>query len=165
MQLKKTKKCNKCFNCKEISEFSYRNKKKGYLRGSCKACDSIRYKKYREDNLDKMAQRMRIYRKNNNENINEWERKYRKKRYSENKDIRKKALARRNKRRAKEAAASFKEYKKEITEIYKNCPEGYEVDHIMPLQGNNICGLHVPWNLQYLEKSENRKKSNKVIDN
>lgn len=48
-----------------------------------------------------------------------------------------------------------------IREIYLNCPEGYEVDHIHPLQGAIICGLHVENNLQYLPKRENRKKGNK----
>ncbi len=48
-----------------------------------------------------------------------------------------------------------------IKEIYRNCPEGYEVDHIHPLQGKFICGLHVENNLQYLTVSENRSKGNK----
>lgn len=50
----------------------------------------------------------------------------------------------------------------EILDIYANCPTGYEVDHVLPIKHELLCGLHVPWNLQYLPRSENRSKSNKV---
>lgn len=48
-----------------------------------------------------------------------------------------------------------------IESFYANCPAGHHVDHIIPLQGINVCGLHVLSNLQYLSARDNIVKSNK----
>ena len=48
--------------------------------------------------------------------------------------------------------------RKKMQLIYEGCPEGHEVDHIIPLSKG---GLHHEDNLQYLTRLENRKKGAK----
>jgi 5-methylcytosine-specific restriction endonuclease McrA len=40
----------------------------------------------------------------------------------------------------------------------------HAVDHIIPLQGEEVCGLHVPWNMEVITQEQNLKKSNKLVD-
>ena len=61
--------------------------------------------------------------------------------------------------------------KSEIRQLYQiaitmtqTTGEQYVVDHIVPLRGESVCGLHVPWNLRVITQDENLKKSNKLVD-
>lgn len=46
--------------------------------------------------------------------------------------------------------------------LESNTGKKFEVDHIIPLCGENFCGLNVPWNLRVIPASENRSKGNKL---
>jgi hypothetical protein len=64
------------------------------------------------------------------------------------------------KKRVKEATPKWADLKA-IEVFYKACPPGYHVDHIIPLFGKIVCGLHVINNLQYLPAHVNLSKGNK----
>jgi hypothetical protein len=111
-------------------------------------------KRYYEENKEELLQYMKIYRDENNS----WQV------FKEKHPEAYRAHLLSSRKRLKKATPKClsKKYRSEIYQIYKNRPEGYHVDHIIPLHGKNISGLHVPWNLQYLPAIENLKKSNKV---
>lgn len=76
-------------------------------------------------------------------------------------------------RRNRQATPSWLtfEQKQDIATIYehmRDCRsvtgEDYHVDHIVPLKGETVCGLHVPWNLQVMPAYVNMSKSNSLDD-
>lgn len=150
------KTCSK-INCGQINpqpiENFYKNKpsKDGRL-GMCKKCISTYHKmKYlKNPDKNKLAQ----------------------KKYAQaNRDKMRLANAKHRAKKLQRAPPWLtKEHFKEIEEFYTLAKElqwlsdptdPLEVDHIVPLQGENVSGLHVPWNLQILTEKENAIKGNK----
>lgn len=148
-------------------------------------------KQYKEQNKEKISAYHKKYNKLNEEKIAEQRRKYyeeNKDKISAYYDINKEKIALRRKDYYKDNKACFIAYaakrkaikiqatpcwltKEDFEAIEKFYEEAYNlkmltgeehhVDHIVPLQGKNVCGLHVPWNLQVLTARENIAKSNK----
>lgn len=140
LNLYKYKYCTNCKTLENINNFSDNGSKLDGKDNWCKNCSSIYHKQLYANNIEKEHERSKKY-------------------YEAHKE---EAFARSASRRASkiERMPSWVN-KKELTEIYRNCPEGYHVDHKIPLNGKLVSGLHVPENLQYLTAEENLRKSNK----
>lgn len=109
------------------------------LAAECKSCANSRAIFERNKDVDKARQNSKKHYENN-------------KQYYSEKAIRRKALL-------LSRIPKWADLDK-IKEIYDNRPEGCHVDHEVPLQGRNVCGLHVEYNLQYLSIEDNLRKSN-----
>lgn len=129
-----------------------------------KEYQKIYHKKWREKNKDKI--KLYYEKKARTTKLNEWHSQWRKK----NRHIKAAQTALRRTRK-KNACPKWltKEHKKQIQRIYKQSIEltkekgvCYQVDHIIPLVSDFVCGLHVPWNLQIIPAKENLKKSNTI---
>lgn len=154
----------KCVRCASEKMIAWAKKNKEKMRAHNRAC-------YERNKLKRIA-----YRRANADKTRLWRKQY----HAKNPELAaKRAKAWRDKNRCLSMAsvknswvrryaligsqALSKKYSKEINEIYCLCPDGHEVDHIVPLRGVSVSGLHVPWNLQYLASKENRKKGNKWL--
>ena len=128
----------------------------GHL-GKCKECAKLDTKLNYKSNLEYYREYDRLRQKNS-------KRKEDKARYLKN--FRNKhsgfSAAHCSKRRArtKRAMPGWVDFG-EVKRIYLECPKGMVVDHIIPLKNDIVCGLHVPWNLQYLTRLQNSSKGNK----
>lgn len=101
------------------------------------------------------------------------ERRAHKNKYKESHPELYKALASVRKRRHRKATPqwitashklSMRQLYLQAMELTKITGERYVVDHIIPLISEEVCGLHVPWNLRVITQEENLKKSNKLLD-
>lgn len=167
------KQCRNCKNKLRHSRFVKDNRYKDGYQNRCKECqskyDSIRYETNRETiltkqhlyinkNIERVRERNRNWIKVNKKRFAKYLKSYVKENIGkERAGVRKYFVAR---LRASPVQLS-ESHLKEIELIYHSCPNGFHVDHIVPLQGKNVSGLHVPWNLQYLTASDNIRKSNK----
>lgn len=151
--------CTKCKQEKPIVEFCKNKRQKDGYDYRCKACRKEYITAYQKENSKKLREYWKNYHRNHKEKRNQQSRDYGKEYRPKNKGV---VNAKTAKRRANKANRTPKWANlAKIREVYQNCPKNMEVDHIIPLQGENVSGLHVAANLQYLTPEENRSKSNK----
>ena len=155
--------CSKCKQTLPTEMFTRdRTKSSGY-RSYCKVCSRKISADYYIRNIDKIKDRKNSQKDKIKESAADY--------YQRNKS---KVASNTRKRQASKLKCTPKWLtESELNEIFKlyetarlmTIQQGipYEVDHIVPLQNDMVCGLHVPWNLQILTRKENRSKANKLL--
>lgn len=178
----KAKVCKNCLEEKPHSDFYKNPRMKDGHWNTCKNCESNRQRAYYQANRERVLERTSKYNKDNPEICRvAGKRYYYRNReasiqrkldwYKSNPD---KAAASASMYRAKVKGATpdwlTQEQKRQVQEFYEHARDcravsgqDYHVDHIVPLQGENVCGLHVPWNLQVLPSDVNIAKSNRNV--
>ncbi len=180
--------CKTCKDKKDCSEFGVFKYSKDGLQPLCTLCKRLREKEYYKKTQERQRERKRNANKTTLTEqqflINKEKRKiYDRAKYIKNKDtILKKHKeyyqsnkyifnARANKYRANklQATPAWADLEK-IKLVYEKAKWlesitglKYHVDHVIPLQNKDVCGLHVWENLQILEASINLQKNNNLI--
>jgi hypothetical protein len=144
------KTCCRCKVEQETTEFYKHSGKKDGLSLECRTCIKERANKYYKENTEKAKNKVKQYKKENNHKVN--------------------ALCYKRKTKKLQRTPEwlstdhFKQIELEY-ELATWCSKvmgvKYHVDHIVPLLGINVSGLHVPWNLRVIPASVNLSKSNK----
>ena len=163
-----------CTTCRQEKLLSYFSPRKGRPSGrhySCKSCLALRAKEQRknkpatEEQKELARIRSIFWREENPERNKQIKSSWR----LLNLDVKNATNKRRELEKLNRTPAWLtKEQEKEILSFYwlakdlkSVSGEEYHVDHIVPLQGKTVCGLHVPWNLQILPKDINLSKGNR----
>lgn len=173
--LLKNKICSKCLTLKDQFSFRVRQRKQiGYLNSSCKECDAAYSKGYRKNNPSKIKTYNKYYRdlhpdygrnrpqsakdrrllqdKIRKDSDPEWNEKRKRTRKSE--------YSYKKARRYRLKISSRQPEIQDLKNFKLNAPKGQFIDHIIPLFNENVCGLNVMCNLQYLSKIESSLKGN-----
>jgi len=172
------KTCSKCNCFKPASSFSKKKANKDGLQRSCKDCTKSYLKSYYQKNKESMDARSKEYVAKHREKVAKYKKDYdQENKESLNKQKRKWASKNRgyynyksNERRCNKLSATppWSDLNR-IKTIYTTCQnitkvtgKEHHVDHIIPLKGKDICGLHVWWNLRIVPAKINLSKGNKV---
>ncbi len=175
--------CSQCSEAKPETEF-YFHATRGRYEARCKQCFRSKVKSYADANREEVRERNKVATAKFRDANREGERKRlrahvaaNKELYAERSRVWRKTkphlnAAKEAKRRAIKAKATpkwadltaIKAIYEEAAQLTARTGVLMHVDHIVPLKGANVCGLHCEANLRVVPAVDNLRKSNRLID-
>jgi hypothetical protein len=160
--------CKVCSKCKTEKNFEFFSKNKTRKDGYapyCKQCQAVANKESNQKHKEDRNAFARSWRQDNREKHLNTLKKYRDK----NKPLRASLQMKRKAAKLCRTPSWLSDFDLlKIKCLYqvaamrtKESGQAWQVDHIVPLQGKTVSGLHVPWNLQVIPALDNLKKNNK----
>ena len=146
-QIESTKTCRLCGASKPSSEFNKNNISKDKLEYFCRPCARNRLKEQYHKDPKRALESQRRYRGRNRHKINA-------------SNAKAKILRRKLSVPGWVDLEAIRKIYEEAQRITSETGIKHHVDHIIPLRGKTVCGLHVPENLQVLRAGDNSRKSN-----
>ena len=160
--------CPKCLIKKQESDFHKNKRKPNGLSYQCKDCYLAYQKKYVELNRQRINVNNKEYYSINQKKIRAHRstKAYKAMTHKSYQEYYKKNRGRIIAKSSTRAASIKQRTPKwsdpeAINAFYRDCPKGMVVDHIVPLNGKTVSGLHILSNLQYLSAKDNLIKGNK----
>jgi hypothetical protein len=159
------KTCTLCSQTKELNEFPKKKQKKDGHSPWCKKCNASKAREWSKNNQQKRRETSARFYKNNKEARDAYMVEWRKNNKPKIRALSAKKRAAILERTPKWLTEEHLEQIKVEYELAEWCStqmnEMYHVDHIIPLRGKTVSGLHVPWNLRVIPAKDNLEKSNK----
>lgn len=163
------KQCSKCKEEKSFDNFHKNTCNKDGYNYQCKTCRKEGCAKYfsslSQEEKQKRVEQKRKWAGANKERVREYSKIYSQKNLPLRAAAQKKREAAKKKRMPPWLTSSdllrIRCYYQVAAMRSKETGFKWHVDHIVPLQGDNVSGLHVPWNLQVIPALENLRKHNK----
>lgn len=145
------KQCTKCKEYKSLVDFHKTKQTKDKYTFHCKECNKNAQKEYYKKHQEKVILKVKEWQANNKSKVTAINKNYKYRKINATPswltEIQHSQIE------------AFYWLAKLQTELTDDC---FHVDHIVPLKGKTVCGLHVPWNLQVLAAKDNLSKSNKI---
>ena len=162
------KQCNRCGEDKPYTKYTKdKSKVDGYY-SLCRACKNHNASLYRQTNKEAISERYKSYYKDNRESLLTKKRPMIRRHYRNNKIYYAEKSARSRATKLKQTPMWFNEedksYYKDLLEQQQLLKDAwgisYHIDHIVPLQGKKVSGLHCKENWQLIPAFDNLSKGN-----